>query len=156
VPDHRALQILAATVSSIGTATAAGTSVFRSQARQLPDSAIKAITVNYGDDSEPDLMSNSFADSWLTVYVDLHTRYAQPLDRASGAVPDYETQLLGLRKETHINIMSDITQGLSFVIDTKAMGAQQIEFGSEGEHVIAMMRTVWRIKYRTSISDPSQ
>lgn len=153
--DHRALQILAALVSNIGTSTSAGTNVYRNPGRQLPDSADLAIAVAYGSDSEPDYNSST-ADSWLTVFVDLLARDQQPLERESGAVPDYEAALLGLRKEVHINIMSDITQGLAFVIDTESQGAGEIDYGPDAEHVLATMRTVWRIKYRTSVGDPSQ
>lgn len=154
--DHRALQILAAVVSSIGTSTAAGTALYRNPARQLSDTVDLAIAVSYGEDSEPNFLSNSFADSWLTVFVDLHSRSEQPLDRESGALPDYETKLLNLRKQVHINLMANNTQGLAFVIDTESLGASTIDYGTEGEHVIAALRLTWRIKYRTSINDPSQ
>lgn len=152
--DHRAIQILTAIVGSIGTDTDAAENVFRNPGRQLPD-VYKAVTVSYGEDAEPSF-SVAFADSWLTVYVDLEVKESQPLIRTSAALPDYEASLLNLRKQVHVKLMADIRQGLDFVLDTQSAGAGEIDYGPEGEHVIAKMRTVWRIKYRTSINDPSQ
>ena len=144
-----------AVVTNIGVATAAGANVFRGPGRQLPDDAEVAIAVHYGADSEPQF-HNQFADSWLTIYVDLHVRGEQPLDRTSGAVSEYETTLLNLRKQVHIQLMADIKQGLDFVMDTESQGAGEITYGNDAENILADMRTEWRIKYRSSINDPSQ
>ncbi len=156
MPDHRASQIIDALITNIGVNTSAGVNVFRSVARPIPDGMAHAIEVSIGPDEELEIIGGNFIDSYLTVYVDLRAKTAQPLNRTSASTPNYEENQLALRKETHIRIMADTTQGLAFVIDTIPAGAARPEYDGEGDQVDSVMRTTWRIKYRSSLKDPSQ
>jgi len=155
VADHRAEQIINAIAERLSGSTSAKDEVYRWSARPLPELPF-AIEVSMGPD-EPSTTALVVIDSWLTVYVDLYTNSTQPLPRTSAAKPTYETNLMTLRKETAIEMMRDVQQGLSgFVIDTDPQGAQEPEVKSEGETVSVMLRTVWRVQYRASVTDPSQ
>ena len=156
MPDsHREDQILDAVVAKIGVDTSAETNVYRDPARELPADTVMAISVVDGNEDPPDFVGNAFIDCWMNFHLDLITKTAQPTDRKSGAKPAYVTNLMALRKETHVKLMADITQGLAFVIDTEPFGADAPEFSGDGEAVIATRRTNWRIKYRSSVGDPS-
>jgi|GEM_PF-6703433 len=151
---HRAEQLIDAIIDNIGTTTAAGEHVYSWAARSLPNEPY-LIEIQSGADDIESIAINTI-DSWLTVFVDLHTNGQQPVPRERGALPAYKENLFLLRKDVHIEIMRDITQGLGFVIDTKPAGALEPQLNGDGESVAAFMRTVWQIKYRSSINDPSQ
>jgi len=153
--DHRGSLIMDAVIAKIGTDTSAGKHVYRSAARALPPSAKSSIEVHPGADEDPEIIGNSFIDSSLTVYVDLLVEANQPANRAMGVTPAYEKALWTLRKEVHVKLMATINQGLTFVVDTLPLGAAEIEYDGQGDSVVAVQSTRWRIKYRTSRADPS-
>ena len=155
MPDHKISQILDALVANIGVATSAGTNVFRSLARPLPADALLAIKVRFGSLEAPEMAGPNLADTWLNVFVDLSAVSASPATLTSGTKPDYESSLVQLLKEVHINIMADITQGLNFVIETEPAGTSEPDENGEGGEVVAVFRSTWRVKFRSNYLDPS-
>lgn len=66
-----------------------------------------------------------------------------------------ESALNAVRKAAHIAIMADSTLGLSFVLDTKPIGADEPELSVDGERIVATMRVKFQVEYRANATDLS-
>lgn len=71
------------------------------------------------------------------------------------ATKDLETELNALKKEVHIALAADRTQGLSFVMNTIPNGSSEPELDSEGDQPIGSVEMRYQIQYRHSVNDPS-
>jgi len=147
--DHRAKQIFDRVVALLTGLATTGSNVFPHRGYAIPNSVNNALSIRLGDDSplSDDGYSNmAFMDMELTIHVRIHTRTTEA---------NLDDQLLLIRKEVHIALMSDRTLGLSFVHDTVPAGMGQPEFESQGEKPTLECDTNWNVRYRHSITDPS-
>lgn len=145
--DHRAEQIADAVVAKLTGLVTTGASCFRARVHELPDTSLPALCVYVGTDvPRPDGGSSSFAfiDGDLTVLVEAVVKASSDVDSA----------LLQIRKEVTIALQADVTQGLSFVMDTQE-GAASIDLNGDGDKPVGRLRMDWTFRYRRSRTDPS-
>jgi len=113
---------------------------------QEPDN-LPALDIFQGDDvnlSELGATNVSFVDNDLSIIFRAYVRKNN----------NYVVNLNLIRKEIHIALMADHTQGLSFVITTipQSAGTPVLEFGDKP---ISTMDMSFIFRYRHSITDPS-
>lgn len=145
--DHRAEQIADAIVVKLTGLATTGANCFRGRVHELPDTSLPALCVYVGTDvPRPDGGSSSFAfiDGDLTVLVEAVVKASTGVDSA----------LMQIRKEVTVAMQSDVTQGLSFVMDTQE-GAATIDLNGDGDKPVGRLRMDWTFRYRRSRTDPS-
>jgi hypothetical protein len=145
---HRAEQIMAALLTTLKAITSPTVAAINMQRDRVdPFETLPAISLEEGADIliEGSDENVSKMDSILNIEVIVHAK------KLSGV----STQLNQIRKEVYIALMADITQGLSFVNDTRYQGAEKPLRFDEAENA-AMQQTIdFEIKYRHSLTDPS-
>lgn len=149
--SHRAQQVVDAVLAALAANSSLGASVYAHRALSLsePDQELPAVSVRYGGDSpmDEDGASNfAYLDSLLELQVVATTR---DLDEAS-----VMQALLDMRRQIHITLMADRSQGLAFVIDTRYGGAAAPELDTATEYVAGRLEQRWLVHYRMNISDP--
>ena len=152
--DHKAEQIInklvTATLLDLTTTLA---NVYRGRVKPLEESVDYALSVSMGSDEPADdeLQNNQFIESNLQINIDVIVRGTSD----NNGNTDLETMFNLIRKEVHVAMMGDETQGLSFVHSTIPAGADTPELDGEGNAPIGKQRLNWVIQYRSSITDPS-
>lgn len=151
---HRALQIIDDLAAALAANTSLGADVFKHRrlTLNLEEGELPAVSVRMGDDDPagPAGVDNmAFIDSLLVVAVDA---LVQIPGGDESAVID---ALLELRRQIHITLQSDITQGLSFVSDTRYGGAAEPTISTDGSHLAGLLTSRWVIRYRMNQADPA-
>jgi len=144
---HRAEQILAAVLTNVTGLTSTGTRVARDRIDEVNCDSGAVLGVEMGADNvlEGSDKNMAFIDSSLDVEIDVYVKTNSGL-----------TTALNLsRKEVHIALYTDYTQGLSFVVDTRYTGASAPESSGDAEKPVTKQRLTYEIHYRHSIADPS-
>lgn len=149
---HRAQQVIDAMRASITANAVVNWTVYRHRIDGLDASEMElpAVSVTISTDLpfSPLGASNlNFIDSLQSVNVVLVAEGA--------AEDDVVIALMEMRKQTHIALQADRTQGLSFVIDTRYGGADPPLLKANGDRFAGEMKTLWHVHYRMNILDPS-
>ena len=143
----RAEQIMMAVESTLTGLTTTGANVFRGRVHGLEATEVPALALYQGVDTplgEEGFSNLAYLDSELLVKVTAHVKSSSQT----------ETILNKIRREVHVALMADYTQGLSFVLQTLPRGTAEPLLLGGGETPTASMDMYWGIQYRSSISDP--
>lgn len=139
---HKADQILSAIETKLGNIT--GLTVSRSKYYAVEDNELPHCVVRMGSDARQSDQGNSFIDSVLNVEL------VVMVDESTSA---YETALLDIRKNANIQLMTDHTLGLGFVLDTTEESAQAPEL-MDGAKPRAMQSINYTVLYRRDRINP--
>ena len=144
----RAETIIAKVVTTLTGLTTTGDNVVRGRVYAVEDDALPALSIYMGTDEpigEDGPTNFTFQDSDLLVRVKIHVKTVST---------QVDTLLNLIRREVHVAMMADHTQGLAFVHTTKPLGAEEPDLSGEGEQPSAEMDVNWLIQYRAPILDP--
>jgi len=158
MPDNRQYTVLAAVGTIIGThasidatkvqvgyaAGLTGSTLTQTTTTQLP-----FVNIVYGGDAtigEFGPQNSSFIDWDIMVHIDIYVDAA-----ATGNI--LEQDLLNLRRDIHEALMADITLGLSYVLMTYPVSAEEIDISAEARRGVAVQRTTWGIRLRHSYTN---
>lgn len=149
---HRAQQIVDSIVSELTANTAFGWTVYRQRAESLDRGELElpAVSVDFGIDkpvSELGQTNLNFIDSLLELKVSLIAQ--------RGSEVDVIADLIEMRRQSHITLMTDQTQGLAFVIQTRYGGADEPALSVSNSLFGGVLRTHWTVYYRMNLADPS-
>ena len=139
---HKAEQILAAIEGIISNIP--GLTVARSKFYSVEDDQLPHCIIRMGVDSRQSEQANSFIDSSLNV------EFLIMVDESANS---YEAALAEIRKNINIQMLTDHTLGLSFVIDTSEEDAQAPE-AMDGSKPRAMQLINYSILYRRDRINP--
>lgn len=113
--------------------------------RIWPVEEVPALSIDRGEDAPTDTGRRlGFQDRALEVGI---TAYVK-------ATENPETILHAIAAEVYTNLFDDVTQGLSFVLDTHWLGDGKPTTSTETETRTATMTMVYRIIYRHQITTP--
>lgn len=142
----RAEQIVVAVLAKVTGLTTTGSRVVRGRAYAVETTP--ALTVSQGSDAPVDARTGSsvYLDSELDIIITAHVK-------SSSSQTD--TLLNLIRKEIHIALMADVTQGLSFVYLTETKGASAPTISGDADKITATMDMTFTFRYRHSYTDPS-
>lgn len=147
--DHYAEQILVAIESIATNLLTTGTNVNRDQVDPVSDSKLPHLSVDMGTDEKVDGSDDNmaFMDSVLNVSIIARVKKTIGLS----------TQLNQIRKEVHIAMAADYQLGLpDIVIDSVYVGASAVDKSGELEKEAALQSFNYQVRYRHSLTDPSQ
>lgn len=144
--DLRAEQIMDAITATLTGLTTTGSNVARGRVYALE--SWPALTIYQGADIplQNYVGPADYIDSDLAVTVRAH---------AKSASTQIDQVLNQIRKEVHIAMMTDETQGLSFVYITTPQGASDPILSGEAEQPGGMMDINFTIRYRHAYGDAS-
>ena len=145
---HRANQIIGAMVAAIEAQVGpTGAKVYAHRRLSLDpeQDEMPAISVDFGEDN-PAQEVGDFFDSLLSCQISVIA--------VAHEEPDLKSELLDLRRQIHIGLMSDRTLGLSFVVNTHYGGTEEPEIDIGGGLIAGALTNVWNVYYRMNISDP--
>jgi len=138
---HRSEQILAAVKTRLtGLATTQGR-VFRDRVHDLKE--VPALSIEYINEARDSELSTDLADWWLHFSVDISVKS-----------DNFTTTINKIRSEVTVALMADVTQGLSFVIDTEEEDLTAPEKSFDSEKPTATQVMPWKIMYRRNRSTP--
>lgn len=141
---HRAESILQAITTTLTGLTTTQTRVER--ARVWPVNECPAISIERGDDQTlEEGRSLGFQDRQLEVVI---TSYVK-----ASSTSNPETELNQIAAEVYTALFADVTQGLSYVIDTHWFSDSRPEMTGQ-ESKTAVMRMTFIIHYRHSLTSP--
>ena len=146
--DARNEQIISGIVTTLsvpGLATT-GTNVYRGRTYPLQNVELPALAVYMGPEALVDELLSDFLDWDLSVYIEAYVQTVAEL---------VDTVLNRIRKEVHIAIMADYSQGLSFVLETTPGNITETIANGEGNQPVISQRFEYIIRYRTSRTDIS-
>lgn len=145
---HRVEGIMTTVVANLTGLATTGANVVRGRVYPIEAGDLPALSVYMGPD-EPigdDGPTNvQFQDSNLEIRVTAHVKTPST---------QVDTLLTQIRREVHVAMMADYTQGLSYVMNTIPLGADEPDLSGEGEQPSATMDMNWLIRYRAPILDP--
>lgn len=139
--DHRAENILVAVLDKLSTLATTGDNAFRGRVYEIPEGELPAVCVYMGTDNP---RSDSGSSGWWYIDSDL-TLNIEAVAKTSSLQID--TVLNQIRFEVAQALQSDITQGLSYVINTTE-GSASPEIDGAGEMVTGRLRMEYTILYR--------
>jgi len=139
--DHRVENILVAVLDKLSTLTTTGDNTFRGRVYEIPDGELPAVCVYMGTDNP---RSDSGSSGWWYIDSDL-TLNIEAVAKTSALQID--TVLNQIRFEVAQALQADITQGLSYVINTTE-GSASPEIDGVGEMVTGRLRMEFTILYR--------
>lgn len=140
----RAEQILSAVKTLVTGLTTTRQSAYRGRIYNYTEDSLPAVGV-YQDGTRTEFAKHSYLDHMLSITIELMVK--EPSE-----VLDTKANLI--KKEIHAAMMADYTLGLSFVINTIPKGDEGIEFPND-ESPVAVMKTLWDVHFRTSLTDLS-
>lgn len=122
-------------------------SVYRSRVDPFPDTDLPAYNIEIGPDTPlnelgPDNLA--FIDWSQAIFIDLY---------AKSIAAQIDDVFLDMRAFVHRAIMADVTQGLSFVLNTIPLGGEEPVLDTSAEQKTMVYRTGWEFRIRTSIDD---
>jgi hypothetical protein len=94
----------------------------------------------------PQSFNSAFTDWELTIYTDISIRTKSA---------DVDAEMLAVRLAVHQSIMSEDTQGLSFVSQTLPLGQEDPNRSDESDQNMSATRLSWQVTYRANTRDPS-
>lgn len=149
---HRAQQIADAVVGKLSARAALKASVYSQRALTLgaADQELPAACVMLGDD---DPLSDDGASNFA--YLDSTLALTVALVATADDEDELVRELSRLRAETHIALMADRTQGLSWVMNTRYAGASAPDLNTDGGSFAGRIETRWLVHYRMSVTDPN-
>lgn len=146
--DHRAEQIVQAVISKVTGLTTTGSRVYRSRTADLADANLPALVVFMGQDQP---RSDGGSSSFRYIDGDLSIGIEAAVKETTDTLAEQKLNLI--RKEVTIALQADVTQGLSFVMNTtEGTAAPDLE---RGDKVRGSMRMEFTFHYRRSRTDPS-
>jgi len=142
----RAEQIVVAVLAKVTGLTTTGTRVVRGRVYAVE--ATPALTLKQGTDVPVDARTGSsvYTDSELDIIITAHVKSSST---------QVDTLLNLIRKEIHIALMADVTQGLSFVYLTEPKGAAEPTTSGDADKPTATMDLTYAFRYRHSFTDAS-
>lgn len=145
--EHRAEQIMDAIVANLTGLTTTGANIERGRVYDWEESALPALSLFMGDDVPVELEDQTYGyiDHNLQVLVDLHIKN----------ITGVESTLNKIKKEVTVALMADVTQGLSFVIDTEEHGFLRPDLSERADQPSLQATGTFVVKYRRSRDDPS-
>lgn len=149
---HRAQQIVDSIKTALESNVTPGWTVYRHRTASLDRSELElpAASVTIGPDHPLDSSGQSnlaFIDGLLELAVIL-------VDQKS-TEEDLMESLLEMRRQAHITVLTDRTQGLAFVIDTRYGGADAPNISANGSMFDGEIHTRWAVHYRMNLADPA-
>jgi hypothetical protein len=150
--SHRAQQIVDAIAAELAASTTLGAAVFTHRQLSVSDAEqeVPAVSVRYGADTPTSQYGTdnfSFIDSLLAIEV---VAIALEVDEDTVL-----SRLLDLRRQIHITLMADRSQGLGFVMDTRYAGAAAPDVDATSNQVAGRLVVSWAVLYRMNITDPA-
>lgn len=139
--DHPAENILVEVVSRLTGLTTTGSHVFRGRVYELADTDLPGVCVYQGTDSP---RSDGGSSSWKLVDSELSINVEAVVKSSAAQV---ETTLNQIRYEVAQALQEDVTQGLSYVLNTTE-GSAIMDLDGTGEKIVGRMRMEWVILYR--------
>lgn len=139
--DHRAENILVEVLDRLSILATTGTNTFRGRVYEIPDGELPALCVYMGTDNP---RSDGASSGWWYIDSEL-TLNIEAVAKTSSTQID--TVLNQIRFEISEVLQSDITQGLSYVINTTE-GSATPELDGMGEMVTGRLRMEYTILYR--------
>lgn len=113
--------------------------------RIWPVEQVPALSIESGEDAPVETGRRlGFQDRALEVAI---TAYVK-------ATENPETQLRAIAAEVYSSLFTDVTQGLSFVLDTHWLGDGRPTTNTDTETRTATMTMIYRITYRHQITTP--
>ncbi len=146
--DHRAEQIVGAVITKVTGLTTTGSRVFRSRTADLQDSEVPGLVVALGPDQP---RSDGGSSSWRYIDGDLTVFVEALVKETTDTLAEQKLNLI--RKEVTIALQADVTQGLSFVLNTTEGSA--VPDLERADKVRGSMRMEFTFHYRRSRTDPS-
>ena len=140
-------EIITTVITTLTGLTTTGAKVFRGRTYPLEATDLPALTVYQGSDTAlGENGPNNFSkyDSDQLVRVTAHVK---------STATQVETLLNKIRREVHVALMASHTQGLSYVITTIALGADEPVLSGEAEKPNGTMDIDWLIRYRSPVTD---
>lgn len=140
-------EIMTTILSKVTGLSTTGARAFRGRVYPLEIVDLPALTIYMGSDNPlgengPDTFS--FIDSDVDVNISIHVRSNST---------QVETELNLIRREIHVALMADTTQGLPYVFMTMPYGTDEPQLSGEGEKRTAVMETNWAVRYRAPYKD---
>lgn len=139
--DSRAENIIAAIVTAVTGLTTTGANVFRGRVYELPETSLPCLCVYLGFDNP---RSDGGSSSWVYIDSDLTINIEAVVKDSSVQV---DTTLNQIRYEVGQALQDDVTQGLSYVMNTTE-GAAGVSLDGGGDETVGRMRMEWTILYR--------
>lgn len=143
--DHRAEDIVSAVLTKVTGLTTTGANAFRGRTYEIPETSVPCVCVYQGGDFP--LTNTSpwkFIDSELSIVVEAIVK-----DSSVQA----ETTLNQIRFEVARALQQDVTQGLSYVMNTTE-GSASITLDGSTNEVVGRMRMEWVVLYRRVRKSP--
>lgn len=142
---HRAEEIIQTIVTKVTNLATTGANVFRGRAYPTADTQLPGLLIYLGPDRILKNLSQSFVDSELSLSIEA---------RVKSASSQVDTLLNAIRSEITVALMADITQGLSYIIETREGDAAAPEISGDGDQPIASMRLEYFVVYRRPFNNP--
>ena len=146
--DHRAEQIMDAVKTAITGLTTTGTNVVRDRTYPLGPTKKSGLSLYQGADSP----ASTADQSW--VELDVALEFTIDIQVIIQSDTNVSQQLNLIRKEIVIALAADITQGLSFVINTIEGIAETPDIDNLTQPVAIQVYN-WSVHYVRSRTDPS-
>lgn len=143
--DHRAEDIVSAVLTKVTGLTTTGVNAFRGRTYEIPETSVPCVCVYQGGDFP--LTNTSpwkFIDSELSIVVEAIVK-----DSSVQA----ETTLNQIRFEVSRALQQDVTQGLSYVMNTTE-GSASITLDGSTNEIVGRMRMEWVVLYRRVRKSP--
>jgi hypothetical protein len=149
---HRAQQVVDAMRANITANAVVNWTVYRQRIDGLDVSELElpAVSVTFAADLPFNALGPTnlnFLDSLQSVDVILVAEGASE--------DDVVVALMEMRKQSHIAVSVDRTQGLAFVIDTRYGGADAPLLNASADRFAGSLKTLWHVYYRMNVLDPS-
>ncbi len=136
----RAETIMDGVVTTLTGLTTTGNNIKRARIYPWAESELPAISVYMGQDVVVEELQSGLLNWELNLAVESHVQENNDIDQ----------QLNTIRKEVHAALMATPQQGLTYVINTTAVGANEPVLSDTGQQPVASQRLDFIIKYRTS------
>lgn len=146
--DHRAKQIADGIVTALQSVATLNSVVYRHRALTLSEAEqeLPAACVQIGVDT-PTNRTFASLDSQLEVIVKLYC--------VGSTEADVFEQLMNMRTQSHVAVMTNPAYGLTFVTSTIYAGADAPQIRTEGGRLVGVLETRWTVDYRMNLTDPS-
>lgn len=144
--NHRREQIVAAVVTALTGLTTTTTHVYRGRSYPLQSTELPALLVYMGADRKQSELSQSFQDWLLEIKIEA---------RVKSPTAQLDTTLSQISKEVTVALAANYQQGLSFVLNTIEVDAEEPEFSTDADQPSGRQIFNWQCLYRRSRTDPS-
>lgn len=136
---HKALQIRDAVFAKVSALQVAGQLQSVKKGAQ-PSHDFPSVSVLIGDDT-PSFRDSMFTNWDLTIYTDVFIRSTNE---------DVDAEFMEIRESLERELLSDVSQGLDFVMTTDSLGQQDPERSDASDQYTSATRLSWHVKYRAT------